>query len=243
MDFTSGENGDWLLIHDLTGNKGFIKPETLVSFIIPGLVILTQDKVQVFSLPSNQSEVIMEFGMYDCFYNAPISVGNILTDAQWAMVEDLSGNHGFIKGDTQVSPDIDIKAKGFSQLLSRINNGLAFQEEKPMDRINEYKEDLVKHIKSNKDCFSVINYCGYAGADWLLQPDMVDDATVQSISERACGKAPALKFDDRGKATVALIAIEKARKNGRLVPSIIQAYRTHNMAELKALERLLGIVA
>jgi hypothetical protein len=69
---------------------------------------------------------------------------------------------------------------------------------------------------------------GRAGANWLLQREYLPDDFLNELVNISKDKESPLVYTYWDNATLALIEIEIARKDGQFVPAIIQSYRFHH---------------
>lgn len=147
--------------------------------------------------------------------------------------------------DSIVSEKAFEKSKAFSKLLDDLGKVHDFYREGFLEdvlaRIKEQEELVIKHIeeriqygdektgvfKQNPESLvTKLIVIGRAGATWLLQREYLPDDYVNKIIAVTQGKKPPLMYSFRWYATLALIEIEIARKDGHLTPAIIQSYQS-----------------
>jgi len=94
-------------------------------------------------------------------------------------------------------------------------------------RIQYGDENIGVFGQSSKSLVDELVIIGRAGASWLLQREYLPDSYVDQIVAITQGRKPPLIISNRWYATLALIEIEIARKDGQLVPAIVQSYQSH----------------
>lgn len=146
----------------------------------------------------------------------------------------------FVSNQGIFPPTINLtKLEEFDQLMKDLFDGpdsnSADSAESMLLRIKEHSDLLLAHI--NDQISSRINAglllklvtLGRLGADWLLNEDALSDEVVGKILEISQSKGkmhtikPGVMVDIKNIASQALIEIEIARKDGSLIPYLIEA--------------------
>jgi hypothetical protein len=146
----------------------------------------------------------------------------------------LKGNFDIIQNFGVIAP----KGGGWSNFIKvlRSYNPQQYGFDLP-DCIQAYEREIIETIQTEENPEVLIIKCSEVGADDVVQKAALNDNLIRSLIDRSRDAT-----NDRwGSATHALIAIEKIRKDGKLISSIVEAFRIHQREEYLAV-KLLSLV-
>lgn len=175
----------------------------------------------------------------------------------WVEIKLHDGSTGIILGDTKCKKFIpDDTCRGFKNLIKILRKDKP--EESGFDIpacITTHEFDLIKYIQTAKDPERVIMACHGAGADWLLEKDILDEGLIESLiqksyqfnQESVWALLDVERVQERElvnqelidhfilhvneennwyKCISCLLSIEKSRKDGKLIADILTNYET-----------------